>query len=130
MKLGLAGKYGPDQGAALEVEAAVIYETGAAQPLAGQTFYILERSPEELLKGDITSEIWYAKTKNSLRNHALAFVITDSQGKAEKNDLKAGAYYICGIGHTQKGVVIWNVRIELKPGKNSLTLDNRNLAAG
>ena len=60
---------------------------------------------------------------NALRNHSLTFVITDSRGKAEKC-LNAGTYYICGIGHTQQGVLIWNVAVELKAGKNNLVLDN------
>lgn len=115
----------------LEVEASIINNAGEAEPLAGQVFYILERNPDDLLKGiDVTSEIWYAKTMNGLRNHALTFFITDSQGKAELKDLKAGTYYICGISHSPRGVVIWNVPVELKFGKNSLILDNSNQSVG
>jgi hypothetical protein len=111
----------------LNVEASIVDDAGAAGPLAGQVFYILEKSPDDLLKGsDVTSEIWYARTMNALRNHAFTFFITDSQGKAEIKVLKAGTYYICGIGHTQRGVVIWNVPVELRSAKNSLILDNRN----
>ena len=115
----------------LTVEASIIDEAGAVKPLARQTFYISEKDPEGILKGnDLTNEIGYARTMNALRNHSLTFCITDSRGKAEKTGLKAGNYYICGIGHTEQGVVIWNVPLELKAGKNNLRLDNRNMAAG
>ncbi|HEV7644347.1 MAG TPA: hypothetical protein VGO50_10430 [Pyrinomonadaceae bacterium] len=85
----------------LNVEASIINSAGGAESLPQQVFYILEKSPDDLLKGnDVTSEIWYAKTMNALRNHALTFFVTDSQGKAEIKVLKAGTYHICGIGHT------------------------------
>ncbi len=111
----------------LEVEAEVIYKGNSTLPLSGQTFYVLEKSPDDLLRGDVTSEIWYAKTMNALRNHALTFFITDSQGGAEVKNLKTGIYYICGIGHTQQEVVIWNVQVNMQYGKNRLVLDNSNM---
>ncbi len=112
----------------LDVEASILNNAGEAEPRAGQVFYILERSPDDLLRGnDVASEIGYAKTMNALRNHALTFFITDSQGKAEIKKLKAGTYHICGIGHTRRGVVIWNVPVELGSGKNNLVLDNKNM---
>jgi hypothetical protein len=111
----------------LVVEASIIDDAGETGPLAGQVFYILERNPDGLLKGDVTSEIWYAKTMNALRNCALTFFITDSQGKAEIKDLKMEIYYICGIGHTRQRVVIWNIPVELKPGENHLELNNENM---
>jgi len=108
----------------LDVEASIINNAGEAEPLAEQIFYILEKNPDGLLReNDVSSEIWYVKTMNGLRNHVLAFLVTDSQGKAETNKLEAGTYYICGISETPQGIGIWNVRIELKPGKNSLVLD-------
>jgi hypothetical protein len=111
----------------LDVEASITNNAGEAEPLSGQVFYILEKSSGDLLRGDVTSEIWYARTMNALRNHALTFFITDSQGKAEIKALKAGTYYICGIGHTRRGVVIWNVPVALEMGKNRLVLDNSNM---
>ena len=60
----------------LEVEASIINSTGETVPLVEQIFYVLERNPENLLRGNDVSEVWYAKTMNSLRNHALDFLIT------------------------------------------------------
>ena len=95
----------------LEVEASILDNAGNAEPQAQQVFYILEQSPEDLLRGnDLTSEIGYAKTMNALRNHALTFFVTDSRGKAEIKKLKTGTYHICGIGYTEQGVLIWNVQ--------------------
>jgi hypothetical protein len=112
----------------LVVEASITDEAGTAKPLAGQVFYISERSPDGLLReNDFTSEIGYARTMNALRISAFDFCITDSRGKAEIKDLKAGIYYICGIGHTNQEVVIWNIRVELKSGKNNLVLNNENM---
>jgi hypothetical protein len=117
-------------GPVLEVKASIINHAGGVEPMAQQVFYVLEKSPDDLLRGtDFTSEIKYAKTMNALRNHALTFFVTDSQGKAEIKKLKTETYHICGIGYTQQGVVIWNVRIDLQPGGNSLVLDNSNLAS-
>jgi len=113
----------------LEVEASIINNAGGAEPLVEQIFYILEKNPDGLLReNDVSSEIWYVKTMNALRNHALAFLVTDSQGKAETNKLEAGTYYICGISQTHRGFEVWNVRVDLQPGKNSLVLDHRNMS--
>jgi len=95
--------------ATLEVE--VISDIGETEPLAGQGFYILDSSASDFTMGELRSE-------------ALKFFITDSQGKARIEELEAGTYYICGVGETRNG--IWNVRVDLKPGKNSLILGNKN----
>ena len=106
----------------LEVEATI-----DGVPLAGQIFYISERDPVEILKAhDLTSEIAYARTMNSLRNFVTRFVATDSRGKAEITELRSGTYYICGIRYTEHEAVVWNVKIELLPGKNSLILNEVN----
>jgi hypothetical protein len=56
----------------LDVEASIINSAGEAEPRTGQVFYILEKSPAGLLRGnDVASEIGYARTMNALRNHAL-----------------------------------------------------------
>jgi hypothetical protein len=93
----------------------------ATQLLPGQVFYILDRNI-----ADVTFLIGPGNLKaiDALRSEAVEIFITDSQGKAKTEGLKPGIYHICGVGKTGTG--IWSVRIELKPGKNSLILDNRN----
>jgi hypothetical protein len=112
----------------LKVEASIVGEAGQAIPLAGQVFYISEINPIDILrKNDLTSEIAYARTMNALRNLTSRFFITDSQGKAEIEQLKTGIYYICGVKYTQHEAGIWNVQIELLPGKNNLILNDANM---
>ncbi len=69
----------------------------------------------------------YAKAIDTLRIEASKFFIIDSEGKAKIEGLKAETYYICGIGETHRKSGIWNVRVEIKPGKNSLRLDGKNI---
>jgi hypothetical protein len=71
--------------------------------------------------------ISYAKALDVLRVQAVRFFIVDSQGKAAIEDLKLGTCYICGIGKTKKKSGVWNVRVDLKPGKNNLRLDGKNM---
>jgi hypothetical protein len=112
----------------LVVEASITDKDGKTEPLAGQVFYILEKSPDHLLKAhDVKSEIGYARIMNALRNHADEFVVTDSLGKAKEKGLKEGAYYICGVHYTQYEAVVWNIAIELKPGDNLLVLNGENM---
>lgn len=69
----------------------------------------------------------YTKAIDALRIQAIKFFIIDSAGKAKVEGLKADTYYVCGVGETHRKSGIWNVRVELKPGKNSLRLDSKNM---
>jgi hypothetical protein len=69
----------------------------------------------------------YTKAIDALRIQAVKFFIIDSEGKAKIEGLKAGIYYICGVGETSRKSGVWNVRVEIKPGKNSLRLDSKNM---
>ncbi|HEV7643281.1 MAG TPA: hypothetical protein VGO50_04995 [Pyrinomonadaceae bacterium] len=69
----------------------------------------------------------YAKAIDVLSARAVRFFIIDSEGKAALEDLNSGTCYVCGIGKTKKKSGIWNVQVELKPGKNNLLLDGKNM---
>ncbi len=75
--------------ASLEVE---------TRPLPGQVFYILDKNASE-----VTPPIGagYAKIINLLRSEAVKIFITDRQGKAKIEGLKAGTYYVCGVGEQE-----------------------------
>ncbi|HEV7644789.1 MAG TPA: hypothetical protein VGO50_12660 [Pyrinomonadaceae bacterium] len=106
----------------LEVEAEVIYEGNGTLPLSGQMFYVLEKSASDIIPLiDADCE----KAIEELKNRAIKFIITDSRRKAVVKDLKAKTYYICGISRTNQGVGIWNVRVDMQYGKNSLVLTTR-----
>jgi hypothetical protein len=69
----------------------------------------------------------YAKAMNVLKSKAIKSFMTDFQGKAKIEDLIAGTYYVCGVCEMGRETGVWNVRIDLKPGENSLMLDNKNM---
>ncbi len=82
---------------------------------------------DKLARMTPTTNASYTKAIDVLRIEAVKFFIIDSAGKAEIEGLKAGIYYICGVGETSRKNGVWNVRVELKPGKNSLRLDGKNI---
>ncbi|HEV7643197.1 MAG TPA: hypothetical protein VGO50_04575 [Pyrinomonadaceae bacterium] len=110
----------------LEVEAEVIYEGNGTLPLSGQMFYVLEKSASDIIP---LIDADHEKAIEQLKSRAIKFIITDSQGKVVVKDLKAKTYYICGISRTHQGVGVWNVRVDMQYGKNSLVLDNKNMTA-
>ena len=69
----------------------------------------------------------YAKAIDALSAQAIRFFIIDSDGKAALKDLRSGTCYVCGIGKTKKKSGVWNVQVDLKPGKNTLRLDGKNM---
>ncbi len=71
--------------------------------------------------------ISYAKAIDVLSAQAIRFFIIDAEGKAALEDLNSGTCYVCGIGKTKKKSGVWNVQVDLKPGKNNLRLDGRNM---
>ena len=50
----------------------------------------------------------------------------NAKGKAQIPALSAGTYYLIGSPIIHKRPVIWDLRIDLKPGANSVTLGQRN----
>ena len=68
---------------------------------------------------------------------AVAAIIADSatavksapDGKAVFPAVPPGVYYIFGMGQQQGKPLLWNVRVQIKAGENSITLDDRNSSA-
>ena len=52
----------------------------------------------------------------------------DAKGKAQFPPLPAGTYYLVGSALYDNRQIIWDLRIDIKPGANSVTLDQRNAA--
>ncbi len=152
-----------------------------SEPVVGQTFYLLNRSAEEILEenrntiwvfppepnfrrpnadlilGKYINEILSSAIADSgkhliallhiaaltsettplihtshliatelLSTQAIRILWTDWQGSARTADLKAGTYYVCGVFTMDSRARVWNARIDLTPGENSLLLDNYN----
>ena len=51
---------------------------------------------------------------------------TDTQGRATLPAVPPGVYYLFGIGQYEGKPLVWNVRVEIKTGPNSVTLGQGN----
>lgn len=69
-----------------------------------------------------------ATAMEALKPHIIQTVTTDFGGKAQFSSLAAGNYYLMGVAHTPKGMAVWNLKVQLNPGQNSVTLDQNNAA--
>ncbi|HEV7645621.1 MAG TPA: hypothetical protein VGO50_16910 [Pyrinomonadaceae bacterium] len=97
----------------------------------GDSIREILKAPDQIRKypaalictADKTSRIYspinvcYTRAIDVLSAQAVRFFIIDSDGKAAIGDLKPGTCYVCGIGKTKKKSGVWNVQVELKPGK-------------
>jgi hypothetical protein len=50
----------------------------------------------------------------------------DATGKATMQAVAPGTYYVMGSGGLGGHVLLWDVRVELKPGANAISLDQQN----
>jgi hypothetical protein len=57
---------------------------------------------------------------------ALGVLQIDAQGKAHTPPLALGASYLFGSAKQGAHAMMWNVRVDVNPGANSVTLDQRN----
>ena len=65
----------------------------------------------------------------ALTPHILQTITTDFGGKASFQPVATGTYYLMGVTETPSGGwAVWNLRVDLKPGQNSVTLDQNNAA--
>ena len=138
----------------LNVEAALIYNYGGAQPVGRTKFYILDESAEVVLAAANLRKIsanlsnldnyafalkgsglspeytnFATGAVESLKSHYLGEFETDFNGKAEYKFTKTGSFWVFGITQTRKGHAIWNVPVELKSGQNKIILDQNNAAS-
>jgi hypothetical protein len=63
----------------------------------------------------------------------MAALIADScrdedghAGNGKIATLPAGTYYLFGFAIDNRQPMMWDVRVDLKPGPNAITLDRRN----
>jgi hypothetical protein len=64
----------------------------------------------------------------AIKAHIVITGTTDFSGKLELKDLKPGNYFVYLITQTRSGYALWNVPLEIKAGRNSLSIDNTNAA--
>lgn len=69
---------------------------------------------------------FYPSALQAIKPHIVQSVTTDFGGKAKFSPVKSGTYYLIGFSATPRGVVGWNLKVDLKAGDNSVVLDQNN----
>jgi hypothetical protein len=129
---------------ALTINAKISGASGREQPVQKETFYLLKKDLETILReADIDDEegqglvnafgmsIVYPDRYADTRRKALAAIskqtvaktLTDGQGKAKFPDVKPDSYYLFGITKTRDGFSVWNTPITLSEGQTNLNLE-------
>ena len=147
----------PTPKSTLSIEAGIIYKSTGNQPVARTKFRLLDTDLADIISGiglppDFESKqvlddpranliynwalaVEYSNDKSvivkialTIGQHTVQDATTDFNGKAEFDDVKPGHYFIYAKTETRGGFAIWNLPIEIKPGKNSVALDQDNAA--
>ncbi len=144
--------------ASLSIEAALIYRSGDVKPVARVQFLVLDESLATILSNSgitqpqdisiITTDknmqlvITYAKAmlgapgherflaqaEAAIKPHIVAAETTGFDGKAEINNAPAKPCYIVAVSRAGQSWLVWNLKAELKPGKNKILFDQNNAA--
>jgi hypothetical protein len=136
--------------AVLSVASGFPNKAGTANPLAGKTLVLLKDSFEIVLtKGGFSipaGVMPFTAMITACRNQApscqaaiaainsetVAGAKIDATGKATFSGVKPGTYYVMGSGGAPAAAgaaaqqFMWNVKVDLKAGANSITIDQRN----
>ena len=135
----------------LKFEAGLIYTVGGNQPVSRTTFYLLDKSVEQILSetgaAKKTPSLSYLdnyawalefaalgrnsdlaiKGPSSIKSHIVYTSTTDFKGKGVFENVKS--YWIYCLTKTRKAHVIWNLPVEIKDGGNKVLLDQNNAAS-
>jgi hypothetical protein len=122
-------------------------QAGAANPLAGRAFVLLRDSFDNVLtKGGFPVPAGIAPYRamvvacaqrsadcqtasNAINAASVAGVRTDATGKATLPGVAPGTYYLMGSTFTGGQMLLWDIRVELRAGANTIVLNERNAAA-
>jgi hypothetical protein len=119
-------------------------EAGKPNPAGNHGFYLLNdpvdsalakggfRPPPGLSPVDGMNAVCTRQTPDCQK--AVAAIIQDSatavksdnDGKAVFPAVRPGIYYLFGMGQHRGKPILWNVRVQIKAGENSVTLDEGN----
>ncbi len=133
--------------AVLKLAAGLSADGGAHAPLAGSKFIVLRHSVDVALvsrgfrppPGVSAYKGWLsacqanapgcAQGLQGIQGDALGVLTTDPQGRAQTPPLAAGSYYVFGTTKQGTKAMMWNLRVDLKPGDNAVRLDQDNAVA-
>lgn len=127
----------------LAIAATAPSASGAAAPAAGSSFLLLNEELTAVLtqggfqpaKGQSllrtlalcqSTDPNCQKGKTALLGHALAAARSDVAGKAAFPGVAPGTYWLMGTTTSGSQPILWNVKVQLKAGGNTLILDQRN----
>jgi hypothetical protein len=147
---GASGLAAPASPSSSEGNAALAVASGfsaAANPLAGRWIFLMDEPMDHVARdvglhppaGITACQAWAAigaacrpATKcvpllSAINKHTPEKFMMPANGQgAFPSGVHVGTYYVMTTAKVNNGAMCWNVRTELKPGANSLTLDRRN----
>jgi hypothetical protein len=118
-----------------------------ANPLAGKWIFLMKDRFDNVLRangaplppGTTSRQAWQAMTQHcrppvdcsklygGIATFFAAKMMMPANGAAEFSPkVRAGTYFVMGATTINNSSAVWDVKVVLKPGANSLTLDNRN----
>jgi len=122
----------------------------AANPLAGRELIVINQSFEEVLRsagfqdppGAVVKRspvaIWADGCKNrtpmckqgidAMQGSYVGKIRLDATGRTRISGVPKGNYWIVGLGAANNQHFVWNLRLGIKPGPNSIEFDPRNAA--
>jgi hypothetical protein len=150
-----AGANEPNSSASIALQAGLVLP-GEVKLLARVTFYLLDDSLDNILESaglqpfnryntdrpirerlltDYVSAAtlgrypeegrFVAAANKIIQAHIVKSMTTDFAGKAAI-EAPAGNYYVMGLSNIPRRYALWNLKCALKPGENSITLDQDN----
>ena len=134
----------PGHTAVLTIVPGFTTQAGAPNPAGNHGFYLLKddaeiafakggfRSPQgtpilRAMNSECEKKTQECKTAvASIIADSATAVKTDADGKATMPPVAPGVYYLFGIGKYEGKALMWNLKVQIKAGPNSVTLDQRN----
>ncbi|MBI4455660.1 MAG: hypothetical protein HY644_07155 [Acidobacteria bacterium] len=87
-----------------------------------QQFFLDLKHPEK------RRGLFYSSALAAMAPHIVQAATTDRTGKAQFRPVPVGTYYVMGFAKAREQAVLWNVKIQIKPGHNSMVLDQNTAA--
>lgn len=128
----------------IQIKVAIIYTIGGPQPVARETFFLLDKDADEIWKEagmetramrlcllllPIARPAGYLdqlKCHSTLQPHIKNTVTTDFNGTATFLNVPEGTYYIYGMGETRGDkIAVWNHKTSTSD-QGPVFLDNKN----
>lgn len=78
---------------------------------------------------DEESEIVALLIRKEISKHQLLTLKTNLRGQAKVKSVKAGNYYLFGIGKADDEIFVWHLPVNIKAGGNLIEIDQHNADA-